>query len=57
MIVGAAQDPINVKLREEESSMVERELSTENTAPEEELHWKTAISKVRSGKILIRGTI
>ena len=35
--------------------MGERNISNENTAPEEELHWKTAISKVRSGKILIRG--
>ncbi len=32
-----------------------RKVSKENTFPEEELHWKTAISRVRAGKILIRG--
>ena len=32
-----------------------RKVSKENTFPEEELHWKTAISQVRAGKILIRG--
>lgn len=35
--------------------MGERTVSNKNTLPKEELHWKTAISQVRSGEILIRG--
>jgi len=35
--------------------MAERTIVKKSAFPEEELHWKTAISKVRSGRILIRG--
>jgi len=41
--------------KEDEQSMDERTISEENTLPEHELHWKSAISKVRTGEILIRG--
>lgn len=35
--------------------MGERKASGKNQLPEGQLHWKSAISRVRSGKILIRG--